>query len=158
MASAKAQLGRELAITEMLTHHISPLDILHTLSEMFRDRTQIAWTNFNITNLNVPETARIMFNLESSSHNAINSLLRALNRSDVFTNVQAGEVTTTTQNRKQIFQVQVRCNLTSSAVRAFAKQRYPIPESPIDETTDAELNVNRPALNTIEEKKTEANK
>ena len=158
MASAKAQLGRELAITEMLTHHISPLDILHTLSEMFRDRTQIAWTNFNITNLNAPETARIMFNLESSSHNAINSLLRALNRSDVFTNVQAGEVTTTTQNRKQIFQVQVRCNLTSFAVQAFAKKRYPMPESPIDETTDAELNVNRPVLNTIEEKKTEANK
>ena len=130
MALAKAQLGRELAITEMLTHHISPLDILHTLSEMFRDRTQIAWTNFNITNLNAPETARIMFNLESSSHNAINSLLRALNRSNVFTNVQAGEVTTTTQNRKQIFQVQVRCNLTTSAVRALAKKRYPMPESP----------------------------
>ena len=128
MALAKAQLGRELAITEMLTHHISPLDILHTLSEMFRDRTQIAWTNFNITNLNEPETARITFNLESSSHNAINSLLSALNRSDVFTNVQAGEVTTTTQNKEQIFQVQIRCNLTSSAVRAFAKKRYPMPK------------------------------
>ena len=32
MAIAQAQLGRELAITEMLTHHISPLDILHALS------------------------------------------------------------------------------------------------------------------------------
>ncbi len=128
MASAKSQLGRELAITEMLTHHISPLDILHILSEMFRDRTQIVWTNFNITNLNTPETARITFNLESASHNAINALLGALNRSEVFTNVQAGEVTTTTQNRKQIFQVQVRCNLTSAAVRAFAKKRYPLPK------------------------------
>lgn len=133
MALAKAQLGRELAITEMLTHHISPLDILHTFSAMFRDRTQIAWTNLNITNLHAPETARIMFNLESSSHNAINSLLRVLNRSDVFTNVQAGEVTTTTQNRKQIFQVQVRCNLTSSAVRAFAKKRYPMPQPAISD-------------------------
>ena len=158
MASAKAQLGRELAITEMLTHHISPLDILHTLSAMFRDRTQIAWTNFNITNLNEPETARIMFNLESSSHNAINSLLGALNRSNVFTNVQAGEVTTTTQNRKQIFQVQVRCNLTSSAVRAFAKRRYSMPEPSIGETTDAELNIKHPALDTFEYQKTEANK
>ena len=74
---------------------------------MFRDRTQVAWTNFNITNLHTPETARITFNLESASHNGINALLRALSRSDVFTNVQAGEVTATTQNRKQIFQVQV---------------------------------------------------
>ena len=129
MASAKAQLGRELAITEMLTHRISPLDILHALSAMFDDRTQVAWTNFNITNLHTPETARITFNLESASHNAINALLRALNRSDVFSNVQAGEVTATTQDRKQIFQVQVRCNLTASAVRAFAKKRYPMPEN-----------------------------
>ena len=156
MALAKAQLGRELAITEMLTHHISPLDILHTFSAMFRDRTQIAWTNLNITNLHTPETARITFNLESSSHNAINSLLRELNRSDVFTNVQAGEVTTTTQNRKQIFQVQVRCNLTSSAVRAFAKKRYPMPQLSTGEASmDAELNIRPPSLDTIEEKKNE---
>ena len=156
MASAKAQLGRELAITEMLTHHISPLDILHTLSGMFRDRTQIAWTNFNITNLNDPEMTRITFNLESSSHNAINSLLGALNRSNVFTNVHAGEVTTTTQNRKQVFQVQVRCNLTSAAVRAFAKKRYPMPQiSTIETAMDAELNIKPPAQDAIENKKTE---
>ena len=133
IASAKAQIGRELAITEMLTHRISPLDILHALSAMFRDRTQIAWTNFNITNLNTPETARITFNLESSSHNAINSLLGALNRSDVFNNVQAGEVTAMTQDKKQVFQVQVRCNLTASAVRAFAKKRYPMPKPAISD-------------------------
>ena len=141
MAVAKAQLGRELALTEMLAHNISPLDILHALSEMFRDRTQVAWTNFNITNLNVPETARITFNLEGSSHEAINTLLGALDRSGVFTNVRPGEVTTITQDRRQIFQVQVRCNLTASAVRAFAKKRYPMPELQIDESapTDAEL-------------------
>ena len=34
----RRQLGRELALTEMLVHNISPLDILHALSEMFRDR------------------------------------------------------------------------------------------------------------------------
>lgn len=159
MAIAQAQLGRELAITEMLTHHISPLDILHALSEMFRDRTQVAWTNFNITNLHTPETARITFNLESASHNAINALLRALNRSDVFTNVQAGEVTATTQNRKQIFQVQVRANLTASAVRAFAKKRYPMPKLPTRETTmDAEPYIDRPALETLEKKKNEEEK
>ncbi len=146
MASAKVQLSRELAITDMLAHHISPLDILHVLSEMFRDRTQVAWTNFNITNLNVPENARITFNLESSSHNAINSLLATLNRSQVFTNVQAGEVTTAAQSGRQAFQVQVRCNLTASAVRAFAKKRYPPPELSADEIqTEPESNDNQPA-------------
>ena len=152
MAVAKAQLGRELALTEMLAHNISPLDILHALSEMFRDRTQVAWTNFNITNLNVPETARITFNLEGSSHNAINTLLGALGRSEVFTNVRPGEVTTITQDRRQIFQVQVRCNLTASAVRAFAKKRYPMPELQSNESapTDAELRIAPPTPKTVE--------
>ena len=120
MSAAKVQLGKALALTDMLAHHISPLDILHALSEMFRDRTQVAWTNFNITNLHEPTTARITFNLESTSHNAINTLLRALDRSGVFTNVRPGEVTTISQDRKQIFQVQVRCNLTASAVKALS--------------------------------------
>ena len=146
VAAAKAQLGRELALTEMLAHNISPLDILHVLSEMFRDRTQVAWTNFNITNLHTPETARITFNLEGASHPAINSLLGALGRSGVFTNVRPGEVTTISQNRKQIFQVQVRCNLTTSAVQAFAKKRYPMPEPQIDAPEkEAEFSVAPPA-------------
>ncbi len=156
MAAAQTQLGRELALTEMLTHNISPLDILHALSEMFRDRTQVAWTNFNITNLNVPETARITFNLEGSSHNAINSLLGALGSSGVFTNIRPGEVTTITQERKQIFQVQVRCNLTASAVKTFAKKRYPMPEVPMDENesvaTEDEPNIEPPLPKTDESK------
>ena len=151
VAAAKAQLGRELALTEMLAHNISPLDILHALSEMFRDRTQVAWTNFNITNLHTPETARITFNLEGASHNAINSLLGALDRSGVFTNVRPGEVTTISQNRKQIFQVQVRCNLTASAVRAFAQKRYPMPEPQIHEPEKAaEFSVGPPDPENLE--------
>ena len=156
VAAAKAQLGRELALTEMLAHNISPLDILHALSEMFRDRTQVAWTNFNITNLHTPETARITFNLEGASHNAINSLLGALDRSGVFTNVRPGEVTTISQNRKQIFQVQVRCNLTASAVRAFAKKRYPMPDPQIDEPEkEAEFSIAPPTSTNLEDEKTE---
>ena len=154
MAAAQTQLGRELALTEMLAHNISPLDILHALSEMFRDRTQVAWTNFNITNLNVPETARITFNLEGSSHEAINTLIGALDRSGVFTNIRPGETTTITQDRKQIFQVQVRCNLSPSAVKTFAKKRYPMPEIPVDQNesveTDDEPNIEPPASKTDE--------
>ena len=158
LAAAKAQLGRELALTEMLAHNISPLDILHALSEMFRDRTQVAWTNFNITNLHTPETARITFNLEGSSHNAINGLLGALDRSGVFANVRPGEVTTISQNRKQIFQVQVRCNLTASAVQAFAKKRYPMPDPQIDEPEkEAEFSVTPPASKNFENEKNEEN-
>ena len=160
IAAAKAQLGRELALTEMLAHNVSPLDILHALSEMFRDRTQVAWTNFNIINLHRPETARITFNLEGASHNAINTLLRALDQSGVFTNVRPGEVTTISQNKKQIFQVQVRCNLTASAVRAFAKKRYPMPQPQIDKTAEVvELQLAPPSSNTfeLENKKNEKN-
>ena len=156
VAAAKAQLGRELALTEMLAHNISPLDILHALSEMFRDRTQVAWTNFNITNLHTPETARITFNLEGASHNAINSLLGALDRSGVFTNVRPGEVTTISENRKQIFQVQVRCNLKPTAVRAFAKKRYPMSDPQVDEPEAlTEFSVEPPTSNNLENENVE---
>ena len=156
MSAAKAQLGKELALTDMLAHHVSPLDILHALSEMFDDRTQVAWTNFNITNLHEPTTTRVTFNLESASHNAINTLLRTLDRSGVFTNVRPGEVTTISQDRKQIFQVQVRCNLTASAIKAFAKERYPMPKIQIDEAeADTELYLSPPMLETLEDKKNE---
>lgn len=158
MSAAKAQLGKELALTDMLAHHISPLDILHALSEMFGDRTQVAWTNFNITNLHEPATARITFNLESASHNAINTLLGALDRSGVFTNVRPGEVTTISQNRKQIFQVQVRCHLTTSAVKAFAKRRYPLPEPQTDEVASMEPYVAPPVLDTFEDEMDEKTK
>ena len=133
VSAAKAQIGKELALTDMLAHHISPLDILYALSEMFGDRTQVAWTNFNITNLHDPTAARITFNLEGSSHNAINTLLRALDRSGVFQNIRPGEVTTLSQNRQQVFQVQVRCNLTPAAIKTFAQKRYPMPEIQIEE-------------------------
>ena len=156
MAAAQAQLGRELALTEMLAHNISPLDILHALSEMFRDRTQVAWTNFNIINLHEPTTARITFNLEGASHEAINNLIGALNRSGVFANVRPGEVTTISQDRKQIFQVQVRCNLTASAVRAFAKKRYPTPQPGADEPATAELELVPPTSNILELENEEA--
>lgn len=158
MSAAKIQLGKELALTDMLAHHISPLDILHALSEMFGDRTQVAWTNFNITNLHEPATARITFNLESASHNAINTLLGALDRSGVFTNVRPGEVTTIAQDRKQIFQVQVRCNLTTSAVKAFAKKRYPLPKPQIDDSGSMEPYVAPPMLETFENETDEKTK
>ena len=159
VAAAKTQLGKELALTDMLAHHISPLDILHALSEMFRDRTQVAWTNFNITNLHEPTTARITFNLEGSSHNAINTLLRALDRSGVFTNVRPGEVTTVSEDRKQVFQVQVRCNLTASAIKTFAKKRHPIPKIQTDETAgDIDMSLSPPTQKTLEEEKNEDSK
>lgn len=158
MSAAKVQLGKELALTDMLAHQVSPLDILHALSEMFGDRTQVAWTNFNITNLHEPTTARITFNLESTSHNAINTLLSALDRIGVFTNVRPGEVTTISQDRKQIFQVQVRCNLTASAVKAFAKKRYPLPEPQIDKVANMEPYVGPPMQETFENEMNEKTK
>ena len=157
VSKAKEQIGRELALTDMLAHQVSPLDVLHVLSGMFKDRTQVAWTNFNITNLHDPSVARITFNLEGSSHNAINTLLRALDRSGVFTNVRPGEVTAATQDRKQVFQVQVRCNLSGAALKAFAQKRYPMPEIPIEEPAegDIELDIPPPMPEALETEKTD---
>lgn len=154
VADAKVQLGRELALTDMLTYHISPLDILHMLSQMFHDRTQVAWTNFNVSNLDDPAKAQITFNLKAASHQAINALLSALDRSGLFTNVQPGEVTTISENRKTIFQMRVRCNLETSAVKTFAKTRHPMPKPPVLEIeTDRKPEIAPPASETLEKQK-----
>lgn len=157
MDAAQTQLARELALTDMLAHHASPLDILHEISATFADRTQVAWTNLNVTNLNEPTQARITFNLEAASHNAINSLFSALNRSAVFTNVQLGEVTAASENRKTVFQVQVRFSLSAAAVKAFAQKRYPTPELPTFEVAepDAEPDI-EPPTSTLEEEEPDA--
>ena len=157
MDAAQTQLARELALTDMLVHHASPLDILHEISATFADRTQVAWTNLNVTNLNEPTQARITFNLEAASHNAINSLFSALNRSAVFTNVQLGEVTAASENRKTVFQVQVRFSLSAAAVKAFAQKRYPTPELPTFEEAepDAEPDIKLPT-STLEEEEPDA--
>ncbi len=133
LKEAKIQLARELTLTNMLTHHISPLDILQVLSGMFKERTKIAWSNFNISNLDNPNKTEITFNLEAVSPREINNLSGALNRSNIFTNIELGEVSGVTENKKQIFRIRVRCNLTNSALKILAKKRYPMPEQPVAE-------------------------
>lgn len=151
VADAKAQLARELALTDMLTHDISPLDILHVLSRTFGDRKQVAWTHFNMSHLDDPAKTQITFNLKATSHQAINALLSTLDRSGVFTNVQPGEVTTISDPRKTIFQVQVRCNLEASAVKTFAKTRHPLPKHPTQGMEmDKNPEIEPPASETLE--------
>ncbi len=152
MNQAKTQITRELALTNLLTHRISPLDILKALSEMFKDRTQIAWTHFNISNLDEPAKAQITFNLEAASHQAINALFSTLNRSNVFTSIELGEVSAMTENRKQIFRVQVHCKLSTSAPETLAKKRHPMPERQIPE---AEIEIHPPDVETLEEQNSE---
>ena len=45
-SEANNQLARELILADKLTHQISPMDILHALSTLFKDRTKVAWKTF----------------------------------------------------------------------------------------------------------------
>ena len=55
--------------------------------------------------------------------------------------------------------MQVRCNLTTSAVQAFAKKRYPMPDPQIDEPEkEAEFSVAPPMSNNLENEKIDIEK
>lgn len=124
---ASKQLALELILADKLTHQISPMDILHTFSTFFKDRTKVAWKSFEVNNLDDLEKTRISFSLQASSYPNFNSMLDVLNRSELFTNIEAGEVTTTGDERRPTYEVKVNCRLSQMATQKFAQKRYPKP-------------------------------
>jgi type IV pilus assembly protein PilM len=123
-ASAKKALVKELAISDLLTPHLSPLDILRELSVRFADRTQAAWTTFSLARLDEPDKAKVTFTIESSSHEAISKMLSVMAQSGIFTNIKSGQVTSVEREGKPTFQAQITSNLASHAVEMFARSRY----------------------------------
>ena len=122
-SSAKRTLAKDLAIVNLLTSRVSPLDIVRELSVRFADRTKVAWTTLNITRLDDPEKAKITFNLEAQSHQDVSQTISAMAQSGVFTNIKSGQVTSVERDKRPIFQVQITCNLAKDAMHQFAQTR-----------------------------------
>jgi Tfp pilus assembly protein PilN len=123
-SSAKRALVKDLAIADLLAPRSSPLDIFRELSVRFADRTKIAWTNLNISHLDEPDKAKIVFSVEASSHQEVSKMLSAMAQSGLFREIKSGQITSIERDKKQISQVQVTCNLSLEAVRMFAQARY----------------------------------
>lgn len=136
---ANKQLALELILADKLTHQISPLDILHALSTLFKDRTKVAWKTFEVRNLDDLAKTRISFSLQASSHPAINSMLGTLGNSKIFSRIEPGEVTVTGDERRPTFEVKVNCQLTQEAIQMFAQKRHPKPEIEMKETETIEI-------------------
>lgn len=140
LANANNQLALNLILAEKLTHQVSPMDILHALSSLFTDRTEVAWKTFEVNNLDDLEKTRITFSLHAKSHGAIHSMKGVLDRSKIFGNIDLGETTATGDERRPTFEVKISCRLTREAIKMFAQERHPKPT--------AETNV--PGLEEIE--------
>ncbi len=123
-SSAKRALVKDLAIADLLAPRSSPLDIFRELSVRFADRTKIAWTNLNMSHLDEPDKAKIVFSVEASSHQEVSKMLSAMAQSGLFREIKSGQITSIERDKKQISQVQVTCNLSLEAVRMFAQARY----------------------------------
>ncbi len=144
---ANNQLALELILADKFTHQISPLDILHVLSTLFKDRTKVAWKSFEVNNLDELDKTRISFSLQASSHPAINSMLGVLGRSKLFNNIEAGEVTVTGDERKLTFEVKISCRLTREATQMFAQKRHPKPPLELKEANLEDATVLPPPEN-----------
>lgn len=141
---ANKQLALELILADKLTHQISPLDVLHALSTLFKDRTKVAWKTFQIHNLDDLEKTRISFSLQANSIDAINSMHGVLNRAKLFSNIELGEITTTGDERRPTFEVKITCRLTNEAIQMFAQERHPKPVIEIVELESIDVNVSPP--------------
>lgn len=146
---ANNQLALELILADKLTHQISPLDVLHALSTLFKDRTKVAWKTFEVHNLDDLEKTRISFSLQANSIDAINSMHGVLNRTKLFSNIETGEITTTGDERRPTFEVKITCRLTNEAIQMFAQKRHPKPVIEIVELEPDDVNI-LPPTNNIE--------
>lgn len=144
---ANKQLELKLVLADKLTHQISPMDILHALSTLFKDRTKVAWKTFEVKNLDDLKKTRITFNLQANSHPAINSMQGVLNSSKLFSNIEMGEVTATGDERRPTFEVKVDCQLSQEAVQMFAQKRHPKPVIEIKEIETEEVEISPPPKN-----------
>ena len=141
---ANEHLALNLILADKLTHQASPLDILHALSTLFKDRTKVAWKTFEVNNLDNLKNARITFSLQSNSHESLDSMLGVLSRSDMFTNIQEGERTSTGDERRATIEVKINCSLTSNAIQMFAQERYPKAPPMTKEDTSEDLAITPP--------------
>lgn len=157
-ADANKQLALELILADKLTHQISPLDILHALSTLFKDRTKMAWKTFEVHNLDDLQKTRISFSLQANSYPSINSMLGALSSSKLFSNIEAGEVTTTGDERRPTFELKVNCRLTSEANQMFAQKRHPKPVIELIKPQMDDVDISPPPENSDASKETSKEK
>lgn len=136
---AKNALVKNLAIADLLTPRNSPLDIFREFSLRFADRTKIAWTNLNISHLDDPDKAKIVFSVEASSHQEISKMLSAMAQSGLVKDIKSGQITSIERDKKQISQVQVTCNLSPQSVRLFAQARHRHPVAGQIETEESDI-------------------
>ena len=144
---AKKQLSLELVLANKLRHNVTPIDVLHVLSKRFNDRTKVAWKTFEANNLDDLNKARITFSLQANAHDSINSMLRSMRKSEIFSDIDAGEVTTTGGERRPTYEVRVNCKLATEAAQKIAQMRYPKPElEPIEKRVE-DTNISPPDQN-----------
>jgi type IV pilus assembly protein PilM len=155
---ANKQLALELILADKLTHQISPMDILHALSTLFKDRTKVAWKTFEVNNLDDLQKTRISFSLQANSHGSIDSMDGVLNSSKLFSNVEIGEVTATGDERRPTFEVKINCRLSQEAIQMFAQTRYPKPVFETKMIEVAEIDISPPPENFENSKEKEENK
>ena len=121
---ARNTLKQELVVTQLMKPRLSALDLLREFSLRLSDRTKVALTTFQLTNLNDLTKARLNFNVEANSHQDISNLVTALNQSGIFKNLKQGQIISVNKDRKNIFQVQITCSIKVGAVKTLSEHRY----------------------------------
>ena len=155
-ANANKQLSLELILADKLTHQVTPIDVLNVFSTLFKDRTKVAWKTFEVNNLDDFNKTRITFSLQANEHRSINSMLGVLSDSGLFRDIDAGEVTTTGDERRPTFEVKINCKLTNQAAQKLAQRRHPKPQIELIEEEVEEIDVSPPENTNLENGDVEA--
>jgi type IV pilus assembly protein PilM len=115
---SRSLLLRNLAMLDLMSPTVSPLDVLRELSLMFpiEQRTQIAFTSFFLD-----KNGKVTISVEANSHDVISEAIRKLDRSPLFEEVKQGQIASVEKNKRQILQVQITFRLSPKAAEIIAQ-------------------------------------
>jgi len=120
---ASNSLTKDLIIMDMMEEEVSVLDILKELTKKLPKRTDVALTSFKIDRLDELDKTSLTLNAEASSYENISRLISSIGNSEIFIDVKPGQVTSTERDRKQVFQVQIKCGVASNALKIISEAK-----------------------------------
>ena len=116
-------LTDDLIMADMLSPKVSPLDVLLELTKQNPDRKKVAFLGFTL------DRTKVKIDVKANSDADASNVVSLLSKSELFTDVKAGQFSTIEKNKKTFVQFQINCKLDDRAANVVIAQKESKPSS-----------------------------
>jgi len=114
---AQVLLTDDLIMADMLSPKVSPLDVLLELTKQNPDRKKVAFLGFTL------DRTKVKIDMKASSDAEASNVVSLLSKSELFSDVKAGQFNTVEKNKKTFVQFQITCKLADRAANVIIAQK-----------------------------------